>query len=62
MIQPALSSFLKSPERLELEHCRCDLIGGRIGDRGRGLFEHEQPCAGDLACERLAGGSVAELR
>jgi hypothetical protein len=30
-------------ERLELEHCRRDLTGIRIGDRGRRLIEHEQP-------------------
>lgn len=32
----------------------CDLIGGRVGDRGRGLFEYEQPSARDLPRERLA--------
>lgn len=53
-----------SPEKGNVRHCsegvlqrkhrRGDLIGGRLGDRGRRLFEHEQPCARDLARERFA--------
>ena len=39
---------------LELKHCRGDLTGGRVGDRGRGAFEYEQSCSGDLARERFA--------
>src|SRR4051812_9328078 len=41
-------------ERLEREHRRRDFTGGRIGDRGRGLFEHEQSGTGDLARDRFA--------
>ena len=41
-------------ERLELEHRRGDLTRGRLGDRGRGPFEDEQPRTGDLARERFA--------
>ena len=39
---------------LEREHRARDLADGRIGDRRRGLFEHEQPRSGDLARERFA--------
>jgi hypothetical protein len=38
---------------LEREHRRCDVTDGRIGYRRRGPVEHEQPSAGDLACECL---------
>lgn len=41
-------------DRLQREQCRGHLIGGCVGYRGRGLFEHEQPRARDLARERLA--------
>ena len=41
-------------ERLEREHRRRDLTGGRIGDRRRGAFEHQQPRIRDLARERFA--------
>ena len=43
-----------SCERLEREHRRRDLTGGRIGDRGRGPFEDEQPRTRDLARKRFA--------
>jgi len=36
------------------EHRRGDLAGGHVGNCGRGLFEYEQACIGDLACERCA--------
>jgi len=39
------------PER---EHCLGDFAGRRIGDRGGGLIENEQPRPGDLAGDRLA--------
>jgi hypothetical protein len=39
---------------LQLEYRGGDLTGGRNGDRGRGLLEHEQPRTGDLARKRLA--------
>lgn len=57
--ESAVFGFLRLPSGvnvndLEREHRHGDLIGGRVGDRGRGLFEHEEPCAGDLARERLA--------
>jgi hypothetical protein len=43
------------PDRAsELEHRPGDLVGGAVGDRGRGAVEHEQPGSGDLARERLA--------
>src|SRR5258708_9052939 len=47
-------------ERLEREHRRRDLIGGRIRDRRRGAFEHEEPPTGDLARERLAAAHTKE--
>jgi hypothetical protein len=44
-------------KRVEREHRRGDFSGGRVGVRGRDLFEQEQPPAGDLARER---GAVAD--
>jgi hypothetical protein len=41
-------------ERLERKHRCRDLTSERIGDRGRGPFEHEQPRTGDLARECFA--------
>ena len=41
-------------ERLEREHRRRDLTRGRIGNRRRSLFQHEQPRTGDLTRERFA--------
>jgi hypothetical protein len=35
--------------RVERKHRCRDFTGDRIGDRGRGSFEHEQSCTGDLA-------------
>ena len=46
----AIGSF----DPLEREHRRGDLGGGRVGDRGGGPFEHEQPRTGDLVRERFA--------
>ena len=40
--------------RLERKHRCRELTGERIGDRGRGPFEHEQPRTGDLARECFA--------
>src|SRR5215211_3426193 len=34
--------------------CRGDFTGDRIGDRGRGSFEDEQLCTGDLVREGFA--------
>jgi hypothetical protein len=39
---------------LQGQHRLRDIIGSRVGDRGRGLFECDQPRARDLPAERLA--------
>jgi hypothetical protein len=45
----ACRCWRRDGERLERKHRCRDLTRDRIGDRGRGSFEHEQPRTGDLA-------------
>jgi hypothetical protein len=46
----------------ERKHRRRDLTGGRVVDRHRGAFEHEQPRTGDLVRERFAVADVRAAR
>ena len=45
---------LSSQVELELEHRRGDLTGGDVGNRGRGAFEYEQSCTGNITRKRFA--------
>src|SRR5205809_263389 len=52
--QPAPPARRYEARSLKLEHRRGDLTGGGVGNRGRGAFEYEQSCTGNITRKRFA--------